>query len=123
MNYYMTRELLGPDGKGAGLWKYTCKNDEQIWPVGYCAADCPGHATAEEARAHQKEYELDHARYVQHEDVRDPDLLHRCQICGCFTAGYASWGPSGMSLAYLCAEHCKREELAKLVVVGYTLTS
>lgn len=37
MNYYQARELRDGDGKGIGLWHYTCMNDGRIWPVGNCS--------------------------------------------------------------------------------------
>lgn len=36
MNYYEARELQDENGKGTGVFHYTCKNDDRIWPVGYC---------------------------------------------------------------------------------------
>lgn len=38
MNYYGARQKLDENGKPSGLFHYTCRNDEQIWPVGYCGA-------------------------------------------------------------------------------------
>jgi hypothetical protein len=37
MNYYQARELQ-KDGKGIGLWHYTCMNDHRIWAVGHCSS-------------------------------------------------------------------------------------
>lgn len=43
MNYYQAREILGEDKKPTGKWHYTCRNDDRIWAVGYCASlqSCP----------------------------------------------------------------------------------
>jgi len=38
MNYYKARELMDENGKGTGLWHYTCMNDNKVWPIGNCSA-------------------------------------------------------------------------------------
>src|SRR5205807_6842276 len=38
MNYYDARERQR-DGKGTGIFDYTCMNDGKIWPVGYCGGE------------------------------------------------------------------------------------
>lgn len=108
MNYYQPRELL-KDGKPTGLWHYTCRNDDRVWPVGYCAQDCPGHATPEEAREHYRQYLLDNARY----DGYLRDEQRKCEICGAWTQRYAE-GPH-IFMHVLCDEHCNREGLSQVI--------
>ncbi len=42
MNYYAPREII-ENGKSAGRWHYTCRNDDHTWAVGYCSpwTECP----------------------------------------------------------------------------------
>ena len=106
MNYYDARELAGVDGQSSGLFHYTAQNDDRIFPVGYCAQGCAGHATPEEAREHYRLYLLDNARY-------DGELLsekRKCETCGEWTQTYASI-PLNMETHILCDEHCNRETL------------
>lgn len=122
MRYYAAREIQR-DGKATGLWHYTVRHDEAIFPVGYCADGCPGHATPEEACDHQKQWDLDHARFHRGSDLPEPDALYRCKVCRAFTAGYATYGPGQMSLVTLCDEHCNRQALAGLIRVGERVSS
>lgn len=41
MNYYKPRQR-----ESDKRWDYTCRNDDRIWPVGYCDAYKPIAATA-----------------------------------------------------------------------------
>ena len=36
MNYYQAREIQR-DGQHTGLFHYTCRNDDHIYPVGFCS--------------------------------------------------------------------------------------
>ena len=157
MNYYDARELRDENGQGTGRWHYTCKNDDQVCPVGYCSPwercpeckgeflpgklggahcehckdtrlvrkkePCPGHATPEEACEHQRQYELDHAKFhPETEEIRKrATALFRCEVCGHFTCGYADCGVARVYM--LCNEHCNREALDGLVSVGYSISS
>lgn len=76
------------------------------------------HDTKEEAYAHQKQYELDHARYHAGSKAQNPPALYPCRVCGQFTAGFAEYGPGRMSHVQLCDAHCNREHLEPLVEVG-----
>ncbi|MCI0347060.1 MAG: hypothetical protein L0221_16730 [Chloroflexi bacterium] len=58
MNYYEARQVdPKSDRPDAGKWRYTVRNDDQVWAVGYCTA-CPGHDDREGAYQHQTEYLL-----------------------------------------------------------------
>ena len=118
MNYHQPRQVdPEADRPDAGKWRYTNMNDGQVWPEGYCAQDCPGHDTADEARQHQTEYELDNARF----DGAWAEVWHRCEAEGCeeLTDRFASYGPGQMVSHNLCDAHRNRETLAVLVgVVG-----
>ena len=116
MNYYAARQR-----KSDMLWHYTCMNDDLIWPVGACADGCPGHATADEAREHQKQFLLDNARYF---DVSGWPK-HKCSVDGCEQEATRAAETPGHFWHHhvFCAEHCTREELAKLVHVGESASS
>lgn len=118
MNYYQPRELKDKDGNPSGIWHYTCMNDGRIWAVGYCAQGCPGHDTKDGAYEHQRQYELDNARYngkLGNEHHREE---RKCEICGEWTDGYASVGMGGMERYILCDQHRNRESLDTLVEAG-----
>jgi len=117
VNYYGPRELQDGDGKGTGLWHYTVRNDDRIWPVGYCRDDCPGHQSADGARAHQRRYELDNLRHVTYRGWTD------CEVCGAATKRAIEHGPGiGRDIA-LCDEHYNAETWEPLVVVGEVISS
>jgi hypothetical protein len=73
-----------------------------------------GHATAAEAEACYRQYELDHQLRL-HEAPAEPDQLHRCKADGCkeFTAGVAFLG--NHRHFYLCDAHRNRETVEKLI--------
>jgi len=69
-----------------GFWHYTVALDENdkrglAYPVGYCADDCPGHATEHEAREHYAQWVCD----GQILDRADPVVQMRCVACGEWT--------------------------------------
>jgi len=106
MNYYDAREMRDTKGDPGGLWHYTAENDERIFPVGYCAQGCPGHATPEEAREHYRLYLLDNARY----DGALTNEKRKCEMCSEWTQDYA-YIPLSMEIHILCDEHRNRETL------------
>src|SRR5437879_128061 len=116
MNYYDARERQ-KDGKGIGIFDYTCMNDDQIWPVGYCPS-CGGHQTQEEAYECYKKYELDHHLHL---DVESHDTQHKCEICEGWTQKGAEVGHG--RLWWLCDAHRNRETVEGLFGVGYTISS
>lgn len=105
MNMYEALQMRDAEGN-SGLWHYTVTNDDRTLPVGYCAQNCPGHATPDEAREHYRLYLLDHATY----DGFLNDEQRRCERCGKWTQHYASI-PINMERHILCDEHCNRETL------------
>ena len=118
MNYDQPREIKDAGGQPSGKWHYTRMNDGRIWPVGYCADGCPGHDTKEGAYEHQRQYDLDHARY-------DTEYGHwqPCRVCGELTNKAATWGVGGLSHAVLCDAHRTREYLEPLVTAGDAISS
>lgn len=106
MNYYDAREKADAVGKPTGLYHYTAQNDSHIYAVGYCAQDCPGHPTPDEAREHFRLYLLDNARY--------DGVLRECEVCSAWTQGYAHI-PLAMERHILCDEHRSRETLDKVM--------
>ena len=106
MNYYDAREKADVDGNPSGLWHFTIQNDNHIFPVGYCAQGCSGHATPEEAREHYRLYLLDSARY----DGVTMDEMRKCEVCGDWTLFYAHI-PQSMERHTLCDAHRNRETL------------
>ena len=122
MNYYQARELL-KDGKGTGLWHYTCMNDSAVWPVGNCANGCPGHATPEEACEHQRQYLMDKAVYRG--PKQEPWPKHKCALETCNSeATHLIDIPGTMRHWDVCAEHANRDALASLMPsVGESISS
>lgn len=118
MNYYRALQSADENGKPTGVWFYTCTNDGRTRPTGYCAQSCPGHATADEARAHYKDYMLDHARY----DAKLSGMQKPCEVCKEWTQFCAKIAFE-MELHPLCDRHRNREELSKLVKVGEAWSS
>lgn len=114
MNYYGPREIADENGTGIGKWRYTVRNDDRVYAVGYCADGCPGHDTPEEAREHYRQYTLDHAHEAE---FRPPS---ECLICG-------AWTPKGFDVDHhtyaLCDEHRTREHLDPLVKPGDAISS
>lgn len=108
MRYYTARQKQ-VDKK----WHYCCGDS----PVGYCAQECEGHDTDEEACNHFKEYLLDNITYK--EDSEDPHHLRRCKHVGCknMTDGYAA-NHMYYKLFTLCKEHRNKESIAPLLSVG-----
>ena len=109
MNYLQAREAKGENGKGSGLWRFTQRNDNQIWAIGYCAEDCAGHDTAEGAERHWYDYEMDHARY----DVAFSGAQYPCVVCQAWTAMGARL-PDGYETHVLCDEHRNRAGLDQI---------
>ena len=106
MNYYDARQRV-EDRR----WAFTCRNDDRIWAVGYCRDhEKEGHPTEQEARECYRQYLLDNVKYSNPEN---PSSMHKCHVCGTFTAGTAHVGDTQVFV--LCNEHRNREELSKLV--------
>lgn len=121
MNYLKPRQVdPSADRDDAGKWRYTCMNDGRVWPVGYCAKDCPGHDTPEEANAHQRDYELDNAVFTEGPSVDEALDRYRCQArandadepsqCGKLTTSVARVG--SYQRISLCVDHLNRDGLA-----------
>lgn len=103
MNYYAARPVI--DGSG---FHYTVRNDDHIWPVGYCE-DHPPHATEEEAQECFRSYLLDGQCDVDYEDWTG------CKICDAPTKkGLTTRPPLGWEYP-LCDEHRTPEQLEMLV--------
>ncbi|MCK9558274.1 MAG: hypothetical protein M0R50_09580 [Candidatus Cloacimonetes bacterium] len=115
MNYYQPREIIR-DKKPCGLYHYTCRNDDQIWPVGLCAEDCPGHATPEEAREHWREYLIQGIQFdkITHEWPKD-----KCQVEECneqaTMIGSTKNEPGRFIHKLLCDKHATSEEMSKFI--------
>ena len=123
MNYAGARQLQ--DGPNKGKWHYTTMNDGACWPTGYCADDCEGHETSEEACEHQRQYYLDNLLFE--EDQADPNTQHRCQApdCDAFTSGRAHVRGAWWRSWDLCADHRNRETVDELLEppTGWTVHS
>lgn len=103
MNYYQPRKRK--DGK----WDFTCRNDDDVWAVGYCAEAGGGHhESEEEARDCYTKYLLDKELTF----TKMANQQRRCQVCQEYTEGIAQVGQATMYV--LCDEHRNREEVEKL---------
>jgi hypothetical protein len=131
MNFYDAREIQDGDGKGTGKWRYTCYNDNQkrTWAVGYCAQDCPGHDTPDEAREHYKQYLLDIALRLDANADSVPGAVEppkfKCEAEGCeaLTSKAAKVGYGIPRMFNLCPEHMNRETVETLFEVGSSFGS
>lgn len=126
MNYYAARQR-----EKTKKWDYTCRNDGQIWPVGYCAGRLvdvmkvpedkrepyheDGHETAEEAQECYKRYVLDNDLRL---DSKMSGQQRRCEADGCeeWTQGLATI--RGGQMFVLCDEHRNRETVEGMFSVG-----
>ncbi len=142
MNYYEARELVDENGKGTGQFHYTVRNDDRIYPVGYCStymepSDDPywteeakaehrsrkdkyhgpkGHDSKIEACNCYREYELDRLRFYDERTLKEkPSRLQLCEIEGCenYTASCANV-PGRIRDWMLCTQHLNRESVEKL---------
>ncbi len=108
MRYLQAREVLDYDGKRVGKWHYTEKYRDTVRAIGYCANGCPGHATAEGAAEHYKQYMLDIASYEnQRWECEEP-----CRICGAATLGLVNI-PGHHLPVTLCDTHRNRDGLSQ----------
>lgn len=114
MNYYQARQMRDDKGEPSGIWHFTCRNDDRIWPVG-CTKDCK-HTSAEEACQHWVETEI--ARGVRH----GKSSWTTCHEHDCpnpanqtFTVG----GPNGIDVA-LCPEHATDETAIAMFRASHT---
>lgn len=138
-------------GPSVGKWHYVCSHQTGTYAIGNCSKwttcdecvgrpfgsscakcngsktmlhphPCPGHDTAEQACAHQREYVLSTADFVP-DDPKATKLEH-CLICGTWTSGYAVYGQGRIFRHSLCFAHCNKESLDKLApAVGEAWTS
>lgn len=120
MNYYRSRQR-----ESDHRWDYTCKQNQKVWPIGYCSGQSvegpnahkyhsDGHATAEEADECYRRYLLDNE--IQFSSGEGSRVLHVCQYPGCeeFTAGIAEVGCGPCAIYHLCNEHRTKEVVAEL---------
>jgi hypothetical protein len=114
MNYLEPRQK-----KSDMLWHYTNMNDGFVYPVGNCANDCPGHITKDGAYEHQRQYELDHARF---DAGTWSGAMYECQAegCGAYSNRFARVGGRELTL---CDEHRNRETVEKFFTVGDQISS
>lgn len=111
MNHYKARQK-----EVSKLWHYTCANDDFIYPVGYCADNCPGHATEQEAKDHYKEYLLDNVQIITPDDKKLWPK-YKCDVKECNNQGDHSVNFRGYSYHNLCKDHTNRAILSTLVEV------
>lgn len=117
MNYYQPRQR-----EKSLRWDFTCKNNKQIWPIGYCSGRSvggphddkyhdDGHASAEEASECYRQYLLDNR--LVFEDGEGRKTMRVCQHPECdeFTAGTAE---IELCVFHLCDEHRTREVVESL---------
>jgi hypothetical protein len=117
VNYYDARKR-----QSDGRWDFTCMNDGEIWPVGYCAQEGGGHHETEaEARECYRDYLLDNE--LRFRNPADPATLRKCEVAGC---GVFTGGSAELSLRtwVLCDAHRNRAEVEKLFgPVGQIMSS
>ena len=112
MRIYMPRELRGETGKGTGLWHMTVGSDEEGWvyPVGYCAKDCPGHATPEAAQEHYRQWLADSASLFE-----DENQQRKCALCGAWTQKYLCENSGICRTFWVCEKHATPADFLELL--------
>jgi hypothetical protein len=88
-------------GEQTGKWFAVVVEQKAVRRVGYCALDCAGHDSSDDALSHHLQYQLD----------RETDLWldrralgGKCEICGEHTTLHARLG-RGSKLFRLCHAH------------------
>lgn len=90
------------DGADSGKWyMMTIEAGRPARRTGYCALQCEGHGTPEEALAHHLQYQLDRQVDLRLERRSMP---RGCEICAEVTTLRARLGV-GTKLFVLCARH------------------
>lgn len=125
MNYREARQIQS--GPNAGKWHYTNRNDDQIYAVGACRENCPGHDTPEQAYAHEK------ARLVATAEIKPlpPDARAyspgRCDAKESCTEPATHWvrlsHPHQADSIRFCDKHANLDEVEAVVVVGPSISS
>lgn len=107
-------------------WDYTCQNGAGTFPIGYCSGPefakydktsensrryhDDGHATAAEAHACHRQYELDqHVSFHEREDTQK-----KCLVCGAWTTKRVLIGCEIQREYELCEAHQDRASLEKV---------
>ncbi len=85
------------------------------------ANPCPGHKTQEEACEHYKEYLLDQATY--HGPKKQEWPKNKCELDGCNNEATHMATCGGSHCWEFCASHCNRESVAKVLSVGWSVSS
>jgi hypothetical protein len=98
------------DGKDAGRWYAVTIERGATRRTGYCAVDCAGHDTGEDALAHYLQYQLDREADLWLERRSSP---RECEICGEPTTLRARLGRD-TKLFVLCTQHQSTQSLQTL---------
>jgi hypothetical protein len=105
MNYYQARERRDHSG-----WHFTVRNNDHIYPVGYCACHA-AHSTKKEAEECYAKFLLDTRLRLQEErPIKSGDTVLGCKECGNLTALGAA---IDMQFIPLCVQHRTREFVEK----------
>lgn len=113
--HYAPRELHDDD-KPTGIWHYTCKQDDVIFPAGYCGGfctdtPCGGHSNPAEATECYRRYLLDTKTTYDN----NAEQSRACAVCGFWTTRYAA--VNGDKVLHLCEAHCTREYFDKYFTI------
>lgn len=117
MNHLAPRQI-----ESTKRWDYTCKNDDRIYPIGYCGeahrnrptddAEAPAghHETEAEACACYKRYLMEQRTQLD----RTQELMSQCEYPGCETCTRSMALVDGIWFRVLCDEHRTIEVVAQL---------
>lgn len=114
--WYQPRQM-----QSSGKWHYTCGNTSgtSVYPVGGCAHECPGHATAEQATRHYIVWRA--AREIR--ERIDNDAAHKCEVCGEWTQNRAMfWGDIDAREHAICQTHDIRAHLSAALYRRYKIS-
>lgn len=118
MNYFEARERLTKKGKPSGYFDFTCRNDNDIWRVGYCREMNCKHKTKVEACDHYRQYQLDKELFLA--NVTWENTWRECLVDECknLTNKAARLGYGNGNYFDLCPKHMNRETIEQLYPAG-----
>lgn len=117
--WWRPRQIQG--GRNAGKWHYTCGNTSgtNVFAVGGCAQDCPGHDTEREALVHF----VDSVAAGEFRQTEVDDVMRKCVECGEFTRHVAMlWEDPFVRGINVCRHHDVRAVLKRDLYERYGLT-
>lgn len=113
MAVYQALEILTDEKQPTGKYHYTRYDSDGVHAIGYCAHQCEGHDTKQEAIDHYRQWLLDTQLHLDGKTRSDEQ--RKCAICGGWTQNMAYIHDSPYFHSWpLCTHHCTKEFVGKL---------